>query len=81
MGVQVCGDIEAGCLYDSVTMTAFGPVFEDRWEAEDFLEAYDRTGTKDLRRLEAAELVEVVESWRDGRRAPDPGEDDEPVER
>lgn len=38
MGVRILNDEDTGaCLYDSVTMTAFGPIFDDRDQAEEFL--------------------------------------------
>ncbi len=60
-------DIDGACLYDSVTMTAFGPIFDDEEEVEAFLQAYERTCAADLRVLSSGELEEVVSKWREGR--------------
>jgi len=38
MGVRILNDIDTGaCLYESTSMKAFGPVFEDSEDAEAFL--------------------------------------------
>jgi hypothetical protein len=37
MGTRITGIEDKVALYDSVTGTAFGPVFDDSYEAEDFL--------------------------------------------
>jgi len=38
MGVRILSSDEDGAvIYDSVSMTAFGPVFEDQDEADEFL--------------------------------------------
>lgn len=38
MGVRVIGGGDGACIYDSVTMWAFGPIFEDAEQAEEFLQ-------------------------------------------
>jgi len=38
MGVRIISDKSAAALYDSTTGYAFGPIFDDEWEAEDFLD-------------------------------------------
>lgn len=38
MGVRILGGEDGACLYDSVTMWAFGPIFEDHEQAESFLQ-------------------------------------------
>lgn len=54
-------------LYDSVTGTAFGPVFADTEHAEDFQRwAKDRLGPElgyDLRELNAATLASFHRDW------------------
>jgi hypothetical protein len=58
MGVRIIegrGDYEC-CLYDSVTMVAFGPVFRDSEQAEDFL----ATLTRDAR---AYTIDQLMEKW------------------
>ena len=63
MGVRIVGQEPeaAACLYDSVTGLAFGPVFSDAGDAEDFLEWYSGA---DLRTLTPREVETCVNDWR-----------------
>ena len=71
MGVWIAtGELEgADCaiLVDSVTMTAFGPVFVDEDEAELFLEMVRKKG--DPRKFEVERLHEWLVEWRAGEPA------------
>jgi hypothetical protein len=82
MGVRIINDPsdrnDYACLYDSVSMTAFGPVFDDAEEADDFLEWYDKNGPRskvnntevlDLRIPSDSELETLVKEFRDAREA------------
>lgn len=60
----------ATCLYDSVTMVAFGPVFDTVEKAEDFL---GWLGT-DPRRLTTVRLAAFYSQWYDERCDPDTGD-------
>lgn len=53
MGVRI-SDSRSVCLYCSTEGVAFGPVFEDEYEAEAFL---DFLGERDARSLTPSELV------------------------
>jgi hypothetical protein len=59
MGVRISDD-ENFCLYDSVSGTAFGPVFGSQEEAEEFIE-FSRG--VDLRRLNHKELAELTKDF------------------
>lgn len=53
-------------LYDSVTDTAFGPVFADAASAEEFL-SWCLENHDDPRRLDASDLEDLVVQWRGTR--------------
>lgn len=76
MGLRIINDPSDAnsyaCFYDSVSMTAFGPVFDDSQEADDFLEWYHETRTTyaeapDIRALMPNVLETIVKEFRDGR--------------
>lgn len=72
MGVRILvgeydGGDEKACLVDSVTGTAFGPLFEDRDEAQDFCDWCDA----DPRGIDAASLHDLVLGFRAQRAAQD----------
>jgi hypothetical protein len=67
MGVRV-----GMALYDSVTDTAFGPVFYDLASAEEFLEwCFENYG--DPRKLDASALEDIVANWRNEVEAAESG--------
>jgi hypothetical protein len=66
MGVRIMagdgvGDSQGACLYCSTSGTAFGPIFEDRDDAEGFLEWYGH-GT-DVRLLDDDVLRNKMHDW------------------
>ncbi len=61
MGVRVLEDKEGlKCLYCSVVMVAFGPIFYENEEPDDFLEWVK----KDVRLFSDKELENAVYEWR-----------------
>jgi hypothetical protein len=59
LGVRILEGSEIGdgvCLYCSVTMWAFGPIFEDRDEAQQFLDWGFPEGSRDPRDLSDGEM-------------------------
>jgi hypothetical protein len=66
MGVRITNATEA-VLYCSTTMWAFGPVFADYDEAEEFLTWSRENVAGDLRLLTDAELEKVAADWRAAR--------------
>ena len=71
MGVRVLRGDEGSVLYCSVSLTAFGPVFAEDEDPDDFLEWLDRhygeagyDGAVDARQLTEAQLAEDVAKWR-----------------
>lgn len=63
MGVRVTTPTGPFALYDSVTGIAFGEVFEDRQEAEDFAEWATNESGKDLRTLTGVALAQLRVDW------------------
>lgn len=63
MGVRI-SDPRHVCLYDPVSGTAFGPVFSDALEAEDFLEWL---GGRDPRDIREPRLLVMFERWQEIR--------------
>lgn len=60
-----CGDgIERAALVDSVTMHAFGPLFDSDEEAESFLAYLEKETGDDARSLDDGELDDLVAKWR-----------------
>jgi hypothetical protein len=57
------GDRSAAVMFDSVTMRAFGPAFDDASEVDSFLTYARRESIRDVRTLSAAELDELHEAW------------------
>lgn len=68
MGVRTLTDWEEGrsVLYDSVTDTAFGPVF-DGDEANEFCDWNTAQGRPDLRSLTPEEFTDTLRAWRDSK--------------
>jgi hypothetical protein len=58
------GTAKAAVFYDSVTNTAFGPLFEDADEAEAFFQSF-RQYHGDPRMYSTAELVDALQRWRE----------------
>jgi hypothetical protein len=68
MGIRILagkydGTLERACMVDSVTGTAFGPLFDSGELAEDFVTRYAGLGHADLRTLTDAELKVAVDEW------------------
>jgi hypothetical protein len=65
MGVRVLHDVQEGhaCLYDSVTETAFGPLFEDGDAAEAFLGWVTDKAWGDVRMLSDSVLRSRFNEW------------------
>jgi hypothetical protein len=67
MGVRIlAGHIDGSsftgaCLYCSTTMQAFGPIFEDEFEAQDFLKWLP--DEPDPRVYSSSELVGLYSEW------------------
>ena len=66
MGVRVITDAteSMSALYDSVTDTAFGPIFHEPETADDFLAWYGPLYTADPRVLPPQTLLTRVAEWR-----------------
>lgn len=69
MGVRIVegmadGTKQVAVLYDSVTGTAFGPLFEDADEAQAFLESLATHRKSDARMYSSAELAQILFEWR-----------------
>lgn len=66
MSVRLSSD-DATCLFDSVTDTAFGPVFPSQEEAEKFLEWYEAAFPIDIRATwfagDASIVMERYRRW------------------
>jgi hypothetical protein len=60
MGVRITSQENVSALFDSVSGVAFGPVFEDEFEAEEFLAWYAEQGRVDLRLLPGPEVERAV---------------------
>lgn len=59
----------AACFYCSVTCNTFGPLYEDQWEAEDFLQ-YCLAEHKDPRKLwDDGTLTDIYLAWRERKAA------------
>jgi hypothetical protein len=57
MGVRITGQSDDYvAIYDSVTMTAFGPVFADAEQAEEFLKWLSKTDGRDARVIDEGDL-------------------------
>lgn len=75
MGVRVLADESFACMYDSVSMVAFGPVFHGEElfgspaaAVEDFIQwFYLRHPGGDPRNLSQRELVDARSRWRVAR--------------
>jgi hypothetical protein len=69
MGIRILegmydGSQHAAVLVDSVTDTAFGPLFNSSYHAEHFLEwLRENVTSDDARKLSAGELAEAHASW------------------
>ncbi len=60
------GTIGGAVMVDSVTMTAFGPVFDDAEDIDAFIVYARACNAGDLRALTAAELDNLHTAWREG---------------
>jgi hypothetical protein len=66
MGTRIIGgDNDGAAFYDSVTETAFGPIFEDEHEAEAFLIWLQEENYPDPRIIDREELGVALEKFRE----------------
>jgi hypothetical protein len=67
--IEDAGDFPDGgaILVDSVSMRAFGPIFKDWDDAQDFYEWVTRDRTTDPREFSDAQLDVVLRLWRQSR--------------
>ena len=63
MGIRITGDEGKTALYDSVSGFAFGLVFDNSEEANDFLEFAGKNEPRDLRVLSDSELEKLYCKW------------------
>ena len=63
MGIRITGDEGKTALYDSVSGFAFGLVFDNSEEANDFLEFVGKNEPRDLRILKDSELESLYSKW------------------
>ncbi len=64
MGVRLTSTEGKCALYDSTTGLAFGPVFEDEYEAEGFLVYTDAAYGNDLASMYPSDLMALFTAWR-----------------
>lgn len=69
MGTRVTNDTNVA-IYDSVTGSAFGEVFESEDEAYDFLTYMNEQDGRDPRELEPDDLSKARAAWRELREGP-----------
>lgn len=70
MGVRVTTrDTDKVAIFDSVTETAFGPLFPNVEAADDFLAWLQREDGRDARQLTSQELESIWNRWWDVRGA------------
>ena len=67
MGVRNTSVEEKAAMFDSVTGTAFGPVFDSADELDDFLEFAPTVEGRDLRILSESDLHALIMQWRGAR--------------
>jgi len=84
MGVRTLQGVDGGdsngkaCLYDSVTGFAFGPVFENQDEAQDFLDWWDvadnrdHRPARDVRVIEDREMRDAISNFRNRPKSEEP---------
>ena len=76
VGVLYDPNESKACLYDSVSDTAFGPLFDDgegtsaRDEAVDFLAWVRDSGRQDTRMMTEAKLSRAIYEWQQEREEP-----------
>ena len=63
MGVRITGREGVSALYDSVSGFAFGIVFDNNEEADDFLEFAKNNEPRDLRVLLDTEFSRLYSKW------------------
>jgi hypothetical protein len=69
MSVRVTSAECKVALFDSTTGLAFGPVFADDDEANEFLRFLEDIGERDPRVIPVGELVVLADEWRADRSA------------
>lgn len=77
MGLRLTADEGKTALFDSVSGWAFGPVFSDADQAEDFLRYAEQVfgvPDGDVRALDMAALGKLAGLWREDWQARHPGE-------
>jgi hypothetical protein len=70
MSVHITSQEDKVALFDSTTGHAFGPVFDNEWEAEEFVNWHQKQtelghSRRNLSRLSANDLDKLVNMWRD----------------
>jgi len=79
MATKIIGsDDNRTAFFDSVTDTAFGPLYEDESEAESFLVWLEESGHPDPRTLNVDELANLLDAYRE--ETDEEGEDGEEEE-
>lgn len=63
MGVRITSDEDKAALFDSVSGWAFGPVFDNSDEADDFLTYCESAELPDLRTMSEPDLMNAHEKW------------------
>ena len=61
------GITNAVALYDSTSGLAFGPLFDNAGDAQDFLDHLEHIGERDPRLIPAHELSELKYEWEETR--------------
>lgn len=67
MGVRLTSGEKKVALFDSTSGFAFGPVFDNDGDAEDFLRHLARNGYQDARDVAPQALVELHNEWMEPR--------------
>lgn len=70
VGVTQTGVAKAA-LYCNTDRIAFGPVFENQYDAEEFLTHLTEIGERDPRDIPALELVKIAQEWEMSREPTD----------
>jgi hypothetical protein len=63
MSVRITSDEDKAALFDSVSGWAFGPVFDNSDEADDFLVFCESAELPDVRTMTENDLADAHEKW------------------
>lgn len=67
MAIRNTTDHGTVALYDGTTGLAFGPIFDDRDAAEDFLTwAREDDPSRDIRMIPSEDLISLFQTWKGG---------------